>query len=196
MAFIVGSTSGWEFGEILDELGIGIDAYGLLSGEFNVSGSTASGRAFINSMRGNASLSMSQGYISTSLLELAGLGIFPWLFSEELRQGYTDITCVVAPVNIEAGRVSTNSIVIETASVQLVARGQVDWVNDTIAIRAEPRRVGKPLSRSAWPFDVTGQLSSPKFKLDVGGSRSKAPKGADAMPVDRQPCVPDINQLQ
>ncbi|WP_171235036.1 AsmA family protein [Ruegeria sp. HKCCA6837] len=191
-----GSTSGWEFGEILDELGIGIDAYGRLSGEFNVSGSPASGKAFVNSMRGNASLSMSQGYISTSLLELAGLGIFPWLFSEEFRQGYTDITCVVAPVDIQAGRVSSNSIVIETGSVQLVARGQVDWLNDSIAIRAEPRRVGKPLSRSAWPFDVTGQLSSPKFKLDVGGSRNKAPEGADAMPVDRQPCVPDINQLQ
>ncbi|WP_171128373.1 MULTISPECIES: AsmA family protein [unclassified Ruegeria] len=191
-----GSTSGWEFGEILDELGIGIDAYGRLSGEFNVSGSTASGKDFINSMRGKASLSMSQGYISTSLLELAGLGIFPWLFSEEFRQGYTDITCVVAPVEIQAGRVSSNSIVIETGSVQLVAKGQVDWLNDTIAIRAEPRRVGKPLSRSAWPFDVTGQLTSPKFKLDVGGSRNKAPEGADAMPVDRQPCVPDVNQLQ
>ncbi|WP_170357417.1 AsmA family protein [Ruegeria arenilitoris] len=191
-----GSTSGWEFGEIMDELGIGIEAYGRLSGEFNVSGSTASGKAFVNSMRGNASLSMSQGYISTSLLELAGLGIFPWLFSEEFRQGYTDITCVVAPVDIQAGRVRSNSIVIETGSVQLVARGQVDWLNDTIALRAEPRRVGKPLSRSAWPFDVTGQLSSPKFKLDVGGSRNKAPEGADAMPTNRQPCVPDINQLQ
>ncbi|WP_170327425.1 AsmA family protein [Ruegeria arenilitoris] len=191
-----GSTSGWEFGEILDELGIGIDAYGRLSGKFNVSGSTASGKAFINSMRGNASLSMSEGYISTSLLELAGLGIFPWLFSDEFRQGYTGITCVVAPVKIQAGQVTSNSIVIETGSVQLVARGQVDWLNDTIAIRAEPRRVGKPLSRSAWPFDVTGRLSSPKFKLDVGGSRNKAPEGADAMPVDRQPCVPDINQLQ
>ncbi|CUH41233.1 AsmA-like C-terminal region-containing protein [Ruegeria atlantica] len=191
-----GSTSGWEFGEILDELGIGIDAYGRLSGEFNVSGSTASGNAFVNSMRGTASLSMSQGYVSTSLLELAGLGIFPWLFSEELRQGYTDITCVVAPINIEAGRVSSDSIVVETGPVQLVAKGQVDWVKDTIAIRAEPRRVGKPLSRSAWPFDVTGQLSSPKFKLDVGGSRNKAPEGADAMPADRQPCVPDMNQLQ
>jgi uncharacterized protein involved in outer membrane biogenesis len=167
-----------------------------LSGEFNVSGSTASGKAFVNSMRGTASLSMSQGYVSTSLLELAGLGIFPWLFSEELRQGYTDITCVVAPINIEAGRVSSDSIVVETGSVQLVAKGQVDWVKDFIAIRAEPRRVGKPLSRSAWPFDVTGQLSSPKFKLDVGGSRNKAPEGADAMPADRQPCVSDMNQLQ
>ncbi|WP_162896813.1 hypothetical protein [Ruegeria sp. AD91A] len=60
-------------------------------------------------MRGNASFSMSQGFVSTSLLELAGLGIFPWLFSEELRQGYTDTTCVVAPINIEASRVMARS---------------------------------------------------------------------------------------
>jgi uncharacterized protein involved in outer membrane biogenesis len=191
-----GSTSGWEFGEILDELGVGIDAYGRLSGEFSVTGNIASGKTFVNSMRGSASLAMSQGYISTSLLELAGLGIFPWLFSEELRQGYTDITCVVAPVRIEAGQVSSDSIVVETSSVQLVAKGQVDWANDTITLRAEPRRVGKPLSRSAWPFDITGHLSAPKFELDVGGSRSKAAGGVDEMPANRQPCVPDIYQLK
>ena len=63
-------------------------------------------------------------------------------------------------------------------------------------LQVEPRRVGKPLSRSAWPFDVTGQLSAPKFKLDIGGSRSAAPSEGDEMPTVRQPCVPDIKQLQ
>ena len=82
---------------------------------------------------------------------------------------------------------------IETGSVQLVAGGQVNWVQDSINVRAEPRRVGKPLARSAWPFDVTGKLSEPKFKLDVGGSRSRR---ADEMPANRKPCVPDIYQLQ
>ncbi len=191
-----GATSGWEFGKILDELGIDLDAYGQLSGNFSVIGNIASGKTFINSMRGEASLLMSQGYVSTSLLELAGLGIFPWLFSEELRQGYTNITCVVAPIRINEGKVNSDSIVVETSSVQLVAQGNVDWVNDAISLRVEPRRVGKPLSRSAWPFDVTGQLSAPKFKLDIGGSRSAAPSEGDEMPTDRQPCVPDIKQLQ
>ncbi len=191
-----GATSGWEFGKILDELGIDLDAYGQLSGNFSVIGNIASGKTFINSMRGEASLLMSQGYVSTSLLELAGLGIFPWLFSEELRQGYTNITCVLAPIRINEGKVNSDSIVVETSSVQLVAQGNVDWVNDAISLRVEPRRVGKPLSRSAWPFDVTGQLSAPKFKLDIGGSRSAAPSEGDEMPTDRQPCVPDIKQLQ
>lgn len=193
---VSGATSGWDFGKILDAVGLGIDAHGTLSGQFNITGNRSSARTFINSMYGSASISMSKGDVATSLLELAGLGIFPWLFSEEFRQGYTDIVCVVAPVQISAGKVSFDSIVAETESVQLVAQGQVDWINDTIALRAEPRRVGKPLARSAWPFDVTGKLSGPKFKLDIGGSRSERADGADEMPADRKPCVPDLRQLE
>ncbi|WP_425044328.1 AsmA family protein [Primorskyibacter sp. S87] len=193
---VSGATSGWDFGKILDAVGLGIDAHGTLSGNFDITGNHSSARTFINSMYGSASISMSKGDVATSLLELAGLGIFPWLFSEEFQQGYTDIVCVVAPVQINAGKISFDSMVAETESVQLVAQGHVDWINDSIALRAEPRRVGKPLARSAWPFDVTGRLSEPKFKLDVGGSRSKRADGADEMPAERKPCVPDLLQLE
>jgi uncharacterized protein involved in outer membrane biogenesis len=193
---VSGATSGWDFGKILDSVGLGIDAHGKLRGSFDVTGNRRSISAFINSMYGSASISMSEGDVATSLLELAGLGIFPWLVSEEFKQGYTDIVCVVAPIKINAGNVTFDSLVAETASVQLVARGGLDWKEDSIALRAEPRRVGDPLSRSAWPFEVSGKLSEPKFKLDVGGSRSKRADGADEMPVDRKPCTPDLRQLE
>lgn len=191
-----GATGGWDFGEILQALEIDFRARGTLAGDFSVAGNVSSGKAFVNSMSGRAQLTMSEGQIATSLLELAGLGIFPWLFSEERRQGYTDIVCAVAPVVIRSGRVGSQSIVAETRSVQLVARGELDWRRDRIDLRVEPRRVGKPLSRSAWPFDVTGALSKPKFKLDIGGSRSLRADGADQMPENRKPCVPDIYQLR
>ncbi|WP_299354309.1 AsmA-like C-terminal region-containing protein [uncultured Shimia sp.] len=193
---VVGSTSGWDFGAILDAVGLGIDAHGTLDASFDVSGSTKSGKAFVNSMVGYASLNMGKGDVATSLLELAGLGVFPWLFSEELAEGKTEIVCVRAPVEVNSGRVSFDSVVAETKSVQLVVRGAVDWIGDSIDIRAEPRRVGDPLARSAWPFDVTGKLSEPKFKLDIGGSRSRRSDGADEMPANRVPCQPDIFQLE
>lgn len=193
---ISGSTSGWDFGKILDAVGLGIEADGTLSAWFDVTGNIKSASSFANSLYGSASLNMGNGYVATSLLELAGLGIFPWLFSEELAAGKTEIVCVKAPIRLNAGNVSFDSIVAETRSVQLVAKGEVDWVRDQIQIRAEPRRVGKPLSRSAWPFDVAGKLSEPKFKLDIGGSRSTRSDGADEMPAERTPCKPDINQLQ
>ncbi|MCP4306809.1 MAG: AsmA family protein [bacterium] len=193
---ISGATGGWDFGDILDSIGLGIEAHGTLQGKFDVAGNSRSIDAFVNSMSGSATISMSRGNISTSLLELAGLGIFRWLFSEERSQKFTDIVCVVAPVRIDPGKVSSSSIVVETEKVQLVATGAVDWRNDSIALRAEPRPVGRPLARSAWPFDVTGKLSEPEFKLDVGGSRPAWNERRGDMPTDRTPCTPDIRQLE
>lgn len=193
---VSGATGGWDFGNILDAVGLGIQAHGKLRGDFKVTGNRTSARTFVDSASGSASIFMSQGNISTSMIELAGLGIFPWLFSKELSQGYSDIVCLAAPVRIEAGKVSSDSLVVETESVQLVAKGAVDWKNDSISLRAVPRRVGKPLSRSAWPINVTGKLSAPDFKLEVGGSFRRRTDGATDMPADRKPCVPDIRQLQ
>lgn len=193
---VAGATSGWTLAEVLDLAGVSFDADGDLSGRFDVAGNLASVQTFLDTMKGSASVKMLDGRIATSLLELAGLGIFPWLFSDEFRQGYTDVVCVNIPVSLDGGAVSFDNVVAETKSVQLVAKGNVDIERGTISVRAEPRPVGKPLSRSAWPFDVTGQLSNPKFKLDVGGSLSKRADGADEMPADRTPCQPDILQLQ
>lgn len=187
---VSGATSGWDFGKILDSVGLGIQAHGTLRGDFNVSGNRKSLKTFINTMSGRATISMRDGDIATSLLELAGLGIFPWLFSGELQQGYTDIVCAVAPLQINAGKVTSNAVVVETKSVQLVAAGGIDWRNDAIALRAEPRPVGRPLARSAWPFSVSGKLSEPQFKLHVGGVRSQE-RGTRQVQTNRTPCKPD-----
>jgi hypothetical protein len=193
---VSGSTGGWDFGKILDSVGAGIDAYGILHGNFNLTGKRGSVSEFVNSMRGAVKIDMSNGSISTSLLELAGLGVLPWLFSQERRERQTEISCLSAPVKFNAGRVSFDQIVAETRRVQVVAKGELNWRDDTISVRAEPRPVGRPLSRSAWPVNVTGKLSSPDIKPQIGGSFSRRADGADTMPAQRKPCVPDILQLQ
>lgn len=178
-------------------MGLGIDAYGRLNGSFNIRGNTKSMAGFINSAEGNVTVRMTNGRIATSLVELAGLGIFKWLFSAELRQGYTDIVCINAPVRLSRGSASSNAIVVETNRVQLVVQGRANWRNDTIALRAEPRPVGRPLSGSAFPFEVHGKLSDPEFNLDIGGSPGIASGLALLAPntnKKRVPCVPDAKQ--
>jgi hypothetical protein len=167
---VSGATSGWDLATILKTAGVSLDAHGKLRAKFNVTGNRKSAKTFVNSMAGSATISMSKGTVASSLLELAGLGIFPWLFSAELNQGYTNIVCAVAPLNIKSGRVSTGSTVIETTRVQMVIGGTLDWKNETIALRAEPRPVGRPLARSAWPIEVTGSLKSPKLNLTPSGN--------------------------
>ena len=218
---VSGATSGWDLATILKTAGVSLDAHGKLRANFNVTGNRKSAKAFVNSMAGSATISMSKGTVASSLLELAGLGIFPWLFSAELNQGYTNIVCAVAPLNLKSGRVSTGATVIETSRVQMVIGGTLDWKNETIALRAEPRPVGRPLARSAWPIEVTGSLKSPKLNLTPGGNRrpkserppgdkktlrlgifsgaKKTPKPQSetvSAPSQRTPCKPDIRQVQ
>lgn len=189
-----GATSGWDFGEILASIGIDMQAHGRLRADFDFSGNLSSLDRYLRTMTGAVTVSMRDGKIATSLLELAGLGIFPWLFSSELQKGYTDIVCVVAPLRFQAGSISTSATVVETKSVQLVAAGQANLNKKTLSLRAEPRPVGRPLARSAWPFTVTGTFDEPQFKLQVGGTRRKP--GNAQVAADRTPCKPDIRQLE
>ncbi|WP_068317129.1 AsmA-like C-terminal region-containing protein [Aliiruegeria sabulilitoris] len=190
---VSGQTSGWNLGEILQSLNVGVGASGTLRGSFDLRGSASSSRAFLRTMRGKAELRMSNGRISTSLIELTGLGVLPWLFSQEMRRGYADIVCMRAPLRVDRGRIEFNSAVLETRRVQLVGKGVIDVPRDQIAFSAVPRAVGRPLSRSALPFTVQGSLHNPKVNVKFGGS---APRRVPLeMPEKRVPCVPDYRQM-
>ncbi len=191
---ITGQTGGWDFGNILDTFGANIGAYGILNGRFDLTGQWASAKAFTTSMRGNATIDMRDGRISTGLMELAGLGVLPWLFSKERRQGYTDIVCLKAPLDIADGRITTRQTVLETRRVQLVGSGTIDVRNNSISLVAEPRPVGQPLSRSAWPIEISGSLTSPDIKI----AERKTRRALVPLSIagTRALCVPDISQLQ
>ncbi|MCA0873142.1 hypothetical protein LCL97_20120 [Seohaeicola saemankumensis] len=193
---ITGGTGGWDFGKILTRIGVKIAARGTLGARFDLTGRHSSASAFVNSMRGHVTVSMGNGAIATSLLELAGLGVLPWLFSPELQKGYTDIVCIVAPMRISGGKVTSHRIVAESRAVQLVAAGEINWRRDTISLRAEPRPVGKPLHRSAWPVVVSGRLSKPSFQVLAGGTAAHQDRSKFHIKPDRKPCVPDALQVE
>lgn len=193
---INGSTGGWDLGKIMSSMGAGIGAQGVLAGTFSLSGSTASTQSFIETMVGKADISMGRGRIDTSLLDLAGMGVIPWLFSKDLRQGYATVVCINAPLRIDRGRISTDKSVFETEEVQLVAEGTVDLLNDSVSLRAEPRPVGRPLARSAVPVEVSGKLSDPTVDLQLRGERGARSNGARTTAANREPCTPDIYQLR
>lgn len=193
---ISGSTRGWSIGEILKTAGVNLDARGELRAEFNLTGNRSSPKSFLRSMYGTAFASINNGAIASSLIELAGLGVLPWLFSEELNKGYSTIVCAVAPLKIQSGKISTGSTVIETKRVQMVIGGSLDWRNETIAMRAEPRPVGKPLARSAVPIEITGSLRKPNINLQLLGSGPDRENQGKKAVGERTPCKPDIKQVQ
>jgi uncharacterized protein involved in outer membrane biogenesis len=191
---INGRTGGWDFGSVLESLGVDIGAHGTLSGRFDLTGERKSTMAFARSMRGQATIDLVDGRIDTGLIELAGLGVLPWLFSQERRQGFAQIVCLKAPLEIANGRLSTHQTVMETPRVQLVGSGTIDIRANSISFVAEPRPVGQPLSRSAWPIEISGSLKSPEIK--IAKRKTRRALVPLAMAGTRALCVPDISQLQ
>lgn len=190
-----GSTGGWDFGEIMQDLHVKKQASGVLYANFDVSGHHTSVQDFLATLKGAATVSMRNGSIDSQLLDLAGLGVIPWLFSKDRGTAAT-IVCARAPLYISNGRISTKQTVVETSQVQIVVVGNVDMKHKTLDITGQPRRIGKPLSRSPWPFTMVGAMVKPKVKVKDGPRRLHRSDGATTMPKQRKLCVPDILQLK
>ena len=191
-----GSTGGWQIERILSALKIDIAAEGVLNATFDISGNRRSREDFARTLDGSARIGMRDGALGTTLIDLAGLGVLPWLFSSQRRAGYVDITCLDAPLRIVGGTVSSEPLVLETRDVQLVAKSEIDLRNKTIYLEGRPRKIGEPLSRSPWPFTVSGNLAQPDVRLGNLPRRQWRTDGATRMPDNRELCVPDILQLR
>ena len=190
---LTGNAGGWQLNDVFAAFGVDASAAGNLNATFDLAGRMGSVQAFANSMRGRATVELKNGRIGTSLIELAGLGVIPWLFSKEQARGYSNIVCLKMPVTIDRGYVGSGATVLETERVQLVAKGSANWRTDQINVRVEPRPVGQPMARSAHPFSITGSLSNPQVK-----KRSSVVRRADRplqFTNQRVPCVPDDRQL-
>ena len=192
---IKGSTGGWDVGKIAHDLNFKKGISGILHANFEVAGAHTSVQDFLKTTQGWTTVSMSKGSIETQLLDIAGLGILPWLFTKG-KGDRAPIVCLRAPMHIANGRVSSKEIVVETDQVQIVVYGEVNLGKKTLEVHGQPRRIGKPLSRSPWPFSVSGALSDPKVEVKDGPRKVKRSDGASKMPAKRKHCVPDILQLQ
>ncbi|WP_171210501.1 AsmA family protein [Ruegeria sp. HKCCA5426] len=190
-----GQAGGWRLNDILHNLNFKKGASGTIYADFDVTGGIDSAKHFVKSMSGNATVSMRDGSIETQLLDLAGLGLLPWVFSKE-KQKVAPIVCLRAPLAIANGNISTKQTTLETDQVQVVVFGAVDMNNKALDLNLQPRKIGDPLSRSPWPVTATGPLAKPNIKVKDGPKRLKRSDGADQMPAKRKLCVPDILQLQ
>ncbi len=192
---LTGKAGGWQLDDILHTLNFKKGASGTIYADFSVTGGTESAKHFASTMSGSATVSLRDGSIETQLLDLAGLGVLPWVFSKE-KQKVAPIVCLRAPLSISNGNISTKQTTLETDQVQVVVFGGVNMANKALDLNLQPRKIGEPLSRSPWPVTLKGPLAKPNVKVKDGPKRLKRSDGADQMPAQRKLCIPDILQLQ
>ena len=183
-----GTLQGIGLSTLMQLANVGIDAEGSISGPFDVSFDIKRMSNLLRSASGNTQLHLKNGKVATSLLNLAGLGVIPWLFSKELQAGYTDVTCASVPIVFSRGIVSVDNTVVETPSVQVLVNGQINMLNETLYIRAVPRPLKRTNARSPFPITISGPLKNPELKIVRGeDSQRRSPHPSDKEQV-RQDC--------
>lgn len=178
-----GSVNSLRIGAVLKEMKVSYPVSGALNLTYDLAGAGNTKAQIPRSLNGSLSASLRNGWIGTSLLDLAGMSLPAWLLTRGERGGQATLVCAVAPFSFKNGRGSTRALVLETRNVQVVGAGTVDFRADTINLHFKPQALQKQFIKIAQPFAIQGKLGNPSVRL-TGAPVAGAVVGTLASPLN------------
>ncbi len=175
--------SNLPIGKVLEQMKAGYPVKGALHATYDLSGAAGTEAQIPRSLNGSLTMSLHNGQIGTSLLDLTGMTLPSWLLARGERGNQTTLTCAVAPFAFKNGRGSTNGLVVETKNVQVVGAGFVDFRAKSIDLRFRSQALQRQFIKIAQPFAIQGTLSSPRLSLS-GAPVTGAAVGTLALPLN------------
>ena len=118
---------------------------------------------------GRVTVVIPAGQMRQSFAELMGVNVVPGLFqllSKDPKQ--TDLRCMVADFDVRNGVMTARQFVLDTGVVVTTGGGTVNLGTETLNLEVKGDTKKPRLVRIIAPFDVTGQLVHPRFKIDTG----------------------------
>jgi AsmA family protein len=160
-----GGVSNMRIGALLRELKSSYPVSGALQVSYDLSGAGDSIAQVPRSLDGSLSLSLRNGWLGTSLLDLAGLSLPNWLLTRTPGGNQANLVCMVAPFSFAQGKGTTRGFVMETDDVQVVGVGFIDFRAKEVNLRFKPKALRQQFIKIAQPFAVQGPLSHPQLRL-------------------------------
>jgi hypothetical protein len=160
-----GSVDRLPIANVLADLRVNYPVSGLLQVAYDLSGSGNTRAQIPRSLNGSLRLSVHNGWIGTSLLDLAGLSLPAWLLTRTPGGDQATLVCAVAPFSFKDGRGSTHGLVLETSDVQVVGVGYADFQRDQVDLRFKPQALQPQFLKIAQPFAIKGALGSARVTL-------------------------------
>jgi uncharacterized protein involved in outer membrane biogenesis len=160
-----GRVDNMRIGAVLRELKVDYPVSGALQVGYNLTGAGNSMAQIPKSLDGSLSVSLRNGWLGTSLLDLAGLTLPNWLLTRTPGGNQANLVCMVAPFSFARGKGTTRGFVMETDDVQVVGVGFIDFRDSYVNLRFKPRALRQQFIKIAQPFAVKGPLNHPQLRL-------------------------------
>ena len=139
---------------------------GPLQARITVKGRGNSIHELASNASGMVTVVLPHGELRSSLAELAGLDLRALGLMASGNKADTDIRCAVASVDAQDGRLTAQTLVIDTEPVLMSGQGTIDLGSETLDLRLEghPKH---PRLRVRAPLLVRGTLRHPSFSIDA-----------------------------
>ena len=141
---------------------------GGLFAHVRVQGAGDSVRVAASNLAGTMTVAIPGGRIRQTIAELLSIDVakalYLWLSK---NQSDTPIRCGIADFQARDGVLTVQRMVLDTGSVVVTGKGDLDLRDETIGLRLQGDPKGFRLLRLHAPITLTGNLQSPKVGVDV-----------------------------
>lgn len=159
-----------RLGRLLRELALKSPLTSTVYLSFDVKGAARPGFGILKGLSGRITGSLWGGVLPNRILDLTGLNLVTWLFSNSDSAGTSKLVCAVIPLRLKNGKATTNALIVETANVQVVGGGTIDLRNEELNLSFIPRPKRTQAVDIVTPFSIKGKLGDPSVEL--GSSRT------------------------
>ena len=178
-----GNVNSLRIDAILKEMEVSVPVSGALNVAYDLSGAGNAKAQIPRSLNGRLTMSLRNGWIGTGLLDLAGMSLPAWLLTRVNKGNQATLVCAVAPFAFNAGRGTTQGLVLETTNVEVAGAGFIDFRQSQISLAFKPQALQRKFVSAAQPFAITGQLQSPRVVL-TGAPVASTVAGVLAFPLN------------
>lgn len=139
---------------------------GQLNGDIDLTGQGRSVGSILGSANGRMLLRVERGQISRLLMEQMGLHLLEILQLSVGGDQPVTLNCAVADFSVKHGRMTANTLALDTAVSTLTGTGQIDLAQETLDLTLMPRTRSTSLIALRSPIHVGGTLGAPQINLD------------------------------
>jgi uncharacterized protein involved in outer membrane biogenesis len=151
-------------------------AEGLVSLELGLAGRAPALSEFMAHANGHIDVAVWPRNLSSGVFDLWAVNVFHALLPQVDPSAGPRVNCAYARFDLRDGKLADDGLLIDTSRIRVNGRGRVDFADDTLAFRFEPRAKEPQPFSLATPIEVTGTLTDFHVGPSVGDALATVPR--------------------
>jgi len=163
------TAKGLHLGQLFPGSSLADADTGTMGGRAKLVGKGNSVARMLASADGEAALIMDGGSVGELMLRLANLDVANSLLVLLGGDKQVPIRCMVSNFKAEDGNFTVKDLLLDTAKVNIVGTGNVNFGDESIQLRLVPESKGFSLASLRGPIVITGTFKKPVVRPELGG---------------------------